>query len=483
MPSAKPLLLCLLLISLQVGAGADEPDPIQALIDRGAFGRAEAALRQQLDDPDSPVTSPAAIRLEVLRRTRMDYALSRDEAFEQLRRAVPDASQEDFQRWSASNDLQNRLIDGEPRYFHKGIRNLFLVNQEARRRRRVTSGQARAKKDAFSMTDHVRDLVAEAAATDQRRVRPFRHRVSYELWVRDGNPRLQARAQARAWLPYPQDYQQQGEVRLLSNSPSLVEIAPNGAPHRSAYFEQRIESDGVSPRFKLECEFVTHADCAKLDPARVEPYDLRSDIYRRYTAERPPHIVFTPEVKRLVEEIVGEETNPLVKARLLFRWVSANLPWIGEMEYSIIPSLSAKGLAARRGDCGVQGMTFITLCRAAGTPARWQSGWQLRPDDVGMHDWSEVYLEPWGWLPVDASYGVRDDADPRVRDFCCGRMDPYRMIVNLDYARPFTPAKTSFRSEPNDFQRGEIEIDGHNLYFDEWRYRFRVESTPIGVAD
>jgi hypothetical protein len=61
-------------------------------------------------------------------------------------------------------------------------------------------------------------------------------------------------------------------------------------------------------------------------------------------------------------------------------------------------------------------------------------------------------------------------------------MDPYRLIVNLDYAGELQPPKTSFRSEPNDFQRGEIEIDGHNLYFNEWDYDFRVETKPLAEA-
>jgi hypothetical protein len=58
-------------------------------------------------------------------------------------------------------------------------------------------------------------------------------------------------------------------------------------------------------------------------------------------------------------------------------------------------------------------------------------------------------------------------------------MDPYRLIVNLDYARELQPAKTSFRSEPNDFQRGEVEIDGHNLYFGEWDWTFDVKTEPL----
>ena len=96
-----------------------------------------------------------------------------------------------------------------------------------------------------------------------------------------------------------------------------------------------------------------------------------------------------------------------------------------------------------------------------------------------MHDWTEFYVEPWGWLPADPSYGLQQHTDPRVREFYCGHLDPYRMIVNLDYARELTPQKKSFRSEPNDFQRGEVEIDGHNLYFDQWTSTCDVDTVPL----
>jgi hypothetical protein len=52
------------------------------------------------------------------------------------------------------------------------------------------------------------------------------------------------------------------------------------------------------------------------------------------------------------------------------------------------------------------------------------------------------------------------------------------MIVNTDYGCPLVPPKQSLRSEPADFQRGEVEIDGRNLYFDEWDYDFKFEQTP-----
>ena len=361
---------------------------------------------------------------------------------------------------------------------------MFRLSEEASQRRQEhrrqqTDRPRPAGRELFSMTEHVRGLVAQAAETDETLIRPMRHRIRYALWVEPGHPRVKPGAEVRAWLAYPQAYQQQGEPRLISSTPEAKEIAPNGSPHRTVYFEHTIGEDGAPPRFEVEYEYTISAVCSKLDPDGVQPYRTDDETYTRYTSERAPHIVFTPEVRELVAEVVGDEENPLTKARLIFRWVSDNIPWIGEREYGTIRSLSQKGLSARCGDCGVQGMVFVTLCRAAGVPARWQSGWELRPGAWGMHDWSEMYLEPWGWLPVDASYGVRKDDDPRVRDFFCGSMDPYRLIVNLDYARPLVPKKTSFRSEPNDFQRGEIEIDGHNLYFDEWRYSIEVESSRI----
>ena len=231
------------------------------------------------------------------------------------------------------------------------------------------------------------------------------------------------------------------------------------------------------PRFAVEFEFVTSAYCPKLDPAKVQALrHATATLYREYTAERPPHIVFTPEVKRLAAGNRRRRNEPAGKsAAASFAGCRTTCPGAAEMEYSIIPEPLGKGPHGPPRRLRRAGLTFITLCRAAGVPARWQSGWQTKPGDWNMHDWSEFYVEPWGWLPADASYGVREHADPRVRDFFCGHMDPYRLIVNLDYARDAQPPKTSFRSEPNDFQRGEIEIDGHNLYFDEWEYTFQVD--------
>lgn len=180
-----------------------------------------------------------------------------------------------------------------------------------------------------------------------------------------------------------------------------------------------------------------------------------------------------------MRQVVGDETNPLIKARLIFDDVARNIRYCAEEEYSTISGFTEKALRTGRGDCGVQSMLFITMCRAAGIPARWQSGFETQPQNWNLHDWAEFYVEPWGWLPADVSYGYRKSEDFRVRDFYFGHQDAYRLIVNMDYGFPLHPAKQSLRSEPADFQRGEVELDGRNLYFDEWDWNLELDTQPL----
>jgi hypothetical protein len=46
--------------------------------------------------------------------------------------------------------------------------------------------------------------------------------------------------------------------------------------------------------------------------------------------------------------------------------------------------------------------------------------------------------------------------------------------VNLDYGRDLFPPKKDFRSETVDFQRGEVEAEGRNLYFNDWDYSMEI---------
>jgi tetratricopeptide (TPR) repeat protein len=133
-----------------------------------------------------------------------------------------------------------------------------------------------------------------------------------------------------------------------------------------------------------------------VDPDSIEPYDTESKEYQRYT-ESEPWIELTDELGAKAVEITGDETNPYVRAKMLFDWVVANMDY----EYPDIESRGAeKSFARLKGDCGEFSVVFQALCRSVGIPTRsvtclWPSG--------GGHAWCEILVPPYGWIPADPS--------------------------------------------------------------------------------
>ncbi|MFU1825049.1 transglutaminase-like domain-containing protein, partial [Enterococcus faecium] len=82
-----------------------------------------------------------------------------------------------------------------------------------------------------------------------------------------------------------------------------------------------------------------------------------------------PHIRFTPYLRNLADEIVGDESNPLKKARLIYDFVTTKIHYSFMREYFTISNISEYAATNLKGDCGVQAILFITLCRIAGIPA------------------------------------------------------------------------------------------------------------------
>jgi hypothetical protein len=160
------------------------------------------------------------------------------------------------------------------------------------------------------------------------------------------------------------------------------------------------------------------------------------------------------------------------------------IPWAGAREYSTITNISDYALHAGHADCGQQTLLLMTLLRLNGIPARWQSGMVFSDGEYNnLHDWGWLYLAPYGWVPMDVTFGRLDSDDPAVANFYLGGLDAYRLAFNDDYGRDLVPAKRHFRSETVDLQRGEAEWSGGNLYFDQWDYDFAWRLLPTGQGD
>ena len=460
-------------------------DPIvveaRQLFEEGAFAKAENLLKNAKDDGD---TRARAELVEVIRRTRLDYPMSREDFLAKVKLDIPDVKAKDITKWLKAGYVTGRTIDGQIRIFSSEPENLYIFCKAARTRKEKHNPKPEPD---WLLTDHLNAVVKEADAMHKAEVFPVGHHVNFTVTVPGGTTAMKKGSLLRVWLPMPQEYRQQKDVKLISAEPAYKSLAPSAVDHglvegaamRTIYFEKTVINPDEDQIFSINYEFTSYAFCPDLKDADVQP--LPSDFPQEYLAERPPHILFTDEVQKLAHKIVGSETNPLIKARKIFHWTCANIPWHSEEEYSTIPSLCVKALKIHTGDCGVQSLTFQTLCRAAGVPTRWQSGWETKPSHNSMHDWCEIYIAPYGWLPCDPSYGVKKSSDPRVRDFYFGHQDSYRMIFNLDYGRQFFPPKDTFRSDPLDSQRGEVELDGKSLYFDQWKYKMNFTTTPGGI--
>ncbi|HEV3145698.1 MAG TPA: transglutaminase domain-containing protein [Gemmataceae bacterium] len=61
-------------------------------------------------------------------------------------------------------------------------------------------------------------------------------------------------------------------------------------------------------------------------------------------------------------------------------------------------------LKNKHGDCTEFADLFVTLCRAKGIPARVCEGYitmEIDKNDSARHNWAEVYLDDFGWVPFD----------------------------------------------------------------------------------
>lgn len=206
----------------------------------------------------------------------------------------------------------------------------------------------------------------------------------------------------------------------------------------------------------------------------IKPYNKQSKLYQTYTSERAPHIIFSENIKKLTDSIVGTKTQPFEIVKAIYNWIDDNIPWASAREYSTLLNIPEYVLENMHGDCGQQTLLFMTMARYKGIPAKWQSGWILIPGEVGLHDWAEVYYEGIGWVPVDQSFERLNSEDENIKYFYTCGIDPYRLIVNDDYNQDFYPKKKYFRSETVDFQRGEVETQDRNLYFNQWNYHMDV---------
>jgi hypothetical protein len=441
------------------------------------FNRGEFAELRTLSDslkktptPDREYCRQVDSLCEIASRILLDFSLSEPKAEAQIRTKIGNFTLEDKNRWEKNDWLEYKVIDNQKRYFNRAVSNLKLrLNQQS------DSLNHRAAPIDSLTAFRLRHTAHAIAQTSQPGAlsTPIHFTLTYTLSVKpDAVP---AGETIRCWLPFPKENRtRQSSILLLEASKKDYKIAPDSSGHRSIYMEKRAIANKPT-EFRIKVSYTGSAQYFDLSKTKIAPYKKKSELYQHYTAQQGRHIVFSEHIKTLTNKIVGKEKHPEKIVQKIYEWIDAHIIWSGALEYSTMDNIPEYVLQHRRGDCGMQTLLFMTMARYKGIPAKWQSGWMLHPNKVNLHDWCEVYYEGVGWVPLDMSFGLQPTNKHQLRYFYMSGIDAYRLIVNDDISVPFIPKKEYLRSEPIDFQRGEVEWKKNNLYFDKWSYHMDVD--------
>jgi hypothetical protein len=404
-------------------------------------------------------------------RIRLDFSVSEEHVIAAIKERTGEYSDVDKSFWEENGWLEWRLIDGKKMYFNRAVSNLFLIKKfyEEKDKRLI---EIAADPEMILRKKHTEEIL-KASVINSDPVIPVQMKITYTITVLpDAVPEGET---IRCWLPFPKEgHYRQNNVDLLNTSEKRYLISPENAVHRTLYLENKSEK-GKPTVFQTTFKYQSKGQYVNLNSKNIIPYKKSSEIYKKYTSEQLPHICFTDNIKRLADTITSPDDLPAETVRKIYLWFKENIPWTGALEYSIIPNIPEYVFLNRRGDCGMQTFMFMSMLRYKGIPVRWQSGWKVPPGDKNLHDWCEVYYEGAGWVPSDVSYDLQATDVKELKEFYISGIDSYRMIVNDGISGPLYPAKKFMRSEPFDFQRGEVEWSGGNLYFDKWDYDMKIE--------
>lgn len=153
-------------------------------------------------------------------------------------------------------------------------------------------------------------------------------------------------------------------------------------------------------------------------PNWVKPLEtIPRDISKKYLVDGHKLKIDDPFLRKLAKKIVGDEKNPFWIAFKIHQYLHLNMEYKMTGGWNAAPTILKRG----NGSCSEFTFSFIALARVAGLPARYEAGLVVRGDDGSIdrvyHRWAQVYLPPFGWIPVDPSRGIPATAMDVAKSF------------------------------------------------------------------
>lgn len=423
------------------------PEDIRKMKDFGDF----QGTRELIDlwlKRDLPMALRRRLEIEkdmlpVLERA---YPYSEEEALSLVRQQIPDFTAEELNRLRMEG-----AADWIYRYGKIHYQTLFFDNLLK------TRPDVAARTSAREESPETKKALLDEAIEQMKRHGGLGYHFRLRASLRVKDEAFLPGKNLRVYLPIPCDAMQIENIHIISSQPEITYTAPVDAAARTVYFEEVCRENHP---FSVEYSYDNYVRYVDLNSEEVTGYQPSF-----YVDELAPHILFTPYIRALEKELAGRETNPLRLARRFYDFVTTKVKYSYVREYFALENIVEYAALNLKGDCGVQALLFITLCRLAGIPARWQSGLYVTPGYAGNHDWVQFYVEPFGWLFADCSFGGSAYRAGNMErwDFYFGNLDPFRMVANSQFQAGFDPAMNHLRIDPYDNQSGECEYAEYGL--------------------
>jgi len=441
-----------MLVKKMAALGANMPEDIMKKKWAGDYEGALQLIDYRLKNADlTPLLRDRLeIEKQIIERLPREYPIPRDEAIRMVQERIPDFTEAEFDQLELDGALDYMYIHGERHYYRRFLQTLLHVNPMIMKRAKVEPDPEDAMLDET------------IASIKKNKEEKWHIRIRHEMQVRDfafipGETYL-------AHLPLPMPCAQTDNIHLINIDEDAV-IAPEEYPQRTASFKRKLDT---SERFSVEYEYdnvARYVDITKAPEGNMPVYPNAAPVCDADLAEQLPHICFTPYLRSLAEQLKGDSTEPIEIVRKIYAYVTTKVKYTFMREYFTVENGSEYAALNLKGDCGIQTLLFITLCRICGIPARWQAGLYTPADGIGNHDWSQFYVEPFGWLFCDCSFGGSAWRAGNMErwNFYLGNLDPYRMVCNSAYQQSFYVPKQHVRIDPFDNQCGECECSARGF--------------------
>jgi hypothetical protein len=145
----------------------------------------------------------------------------------------------------------------------------------------------------------------------------------------------------------------------------------------------------------------------------------------------------SPIIRKLAKEAVGGETNPVLAARRIERFVEL---YITKKDLNVGFASAEETAKSREGDCTEHAVLCAALGRAVGLPTRCVLGLGYIPPGeaeptianavdtttgiFGFHMWAEACIGPDRWVPMDAALGGFDIGHIAIMKSALADIDP-----------------------------------------------------------